>query len=538
MSDASDGVRGRLVDIGGQRYYRIDGLEHMEPFLATVVSDSNLWLFISSNGPLTAGRVDADRAFLPYETDDRLHRAVGVTGPVSLLTRGTGPGRERWQPFGRRLDPGCTRAIEKHEVGTALTLEETNHRWGLRFRQTWEPSRDFGWIRTVQLEDLTGEGVEVELVDGLLDIMPPGIGAATERRASNLADAYKRSETGPWGTAAIFTLESGITDRAEPSEALAATLVWSAGLDGAEVHLDERVLEAAWDGGSRVPVDLLTGRRGSYLLRGTVTVPAGESVDWVIAADGGLGHAAVHDRLAAVADPSVRGHLAADIVRGRDRLAGLLAAADGVQHTADEVADVHHLSNVLFNSMRGGILTDGYDLEIKDLIAFLRIRNRRVHEAHHNLLAALGPTAPLATVRAVAEETGDADLIRLVLEYLPLSFSRRHGDPSRPWNRFSIRIIASDGSDVRYHEGNWRDIFQNWEAMLRSYPRFLSNVVATFVNASTVDGYNPYRITRDGIDWEVPDPDDPWSNIGYWGDCRRHPQVAALGTPSFTHLSS
>ena len=25
-------------------------------------------------------------------------------------------------------------------------------------------------------------------------------------------------------------------------------------------------------------------------------------------------------------------------------------------------------------------------------------------------------------------------------------------------------------------------------------------------------------MTRDGIDWEEPDPDDPWSNIGYWGD--------------------
>ena len=23
---------------------------------------------------------------------------------------------------------------------------------------------------------------------------------------------------------------------------------------------------------------------------------------------------------------------------------------------------------------------------------------------------------------------------------------------------------------------------------------------------------------RSGIDWEVPDPDDAWSNIGYWGD--------------------
>ena len=43
-------------------------------------------------------------------------------------------------------------------------------------------------------------------------------------------------------------------------------------------------------------------------------------------------------------------------------------------------------------------------------------------------------------------------------------------------------------------------------------------MIRIFLNASTADGYNPYRITRAGIDWEVPDPADPWSNIGYWGD--------------------
>jgi hypothetical protein len=43
-------------------------------------------------------------------------------------------------------------------------------------------------------------------------------------------------------------------------------------------------------------------------------------------------------------------------------------------------------------------------------------------------------------------------------------------------------------------------------------------MITRFVNASTADGYNPYRISSAGIDWEVPDPDDPWSFIGYWGD--------------------
>ena len=106
----------------------------------------------------------------------------------------------------------------------------------------------------------------------------------------------------------------------------------------------------------------------------------------------------------------------------------------------------------------------------------------------------------------------------LALEYLPLTYSRRHGDPSRPWNAFSIQVRHQDGRPFLYYQGNWRDIFQNWEALLFSFPGFLPHVIAKFVNASTLDGFNPYRITRDGIDWETPDPEDPWSHIGYWGD--------------------
>ncbi|MEL6973252.1 MAG: hypothetical protein AAFO02_24025, partial [Bacteroidota bacterium] len=134
----------------------------------------------------------------------------------------------------------------------------------------------------------------------------------------------------------------------------------------------------------------------------------------------------------------------------------------------------------------------------------------------------------------------DPQLHRLCLEYLPLTFSRRHGDPSRPWNRFSIELEEADGAKKLYYEGNWRDIFQNWEALGLSYPLFLEGMISKFVSASTADGYNPYRITRNGIDWEVIEEDDPWSYIGYWGDhqiiyllkllelCHVH-QPAALG---------
>jgi hypothetical protein len=101
---------------------------------------------------------------------------------------------------------------------------------------------------------------------------------------------------------------------------------------------------------------------------------------------------------------------------------------------------------------------------------------------------------------------------------LPLTFSRRHGDPSRPWNHFSIDLEKADGSEYLHYEGNWRDIFQNWEALAVAFPEYIESFVAKFINASTADGHNPYRICRRGIGWQVLEPGVPWSNIGYWGD--------------------
>lgn len=40
----------------GEPRFRIDGYDSMPPFLMSIVSDSDIWLFISSRGGLTAGR--------------------------------------------------------------------------------------------------------------------------------------------------------------------------------------------------------------------------------------------------------------------------------------------------------------------------------------------------------------------------------------------------------------------------------------------------------------------------------------------------
>ena len=54
--------------------------------------------------------------------------------------------------------------------------------------------------------------------------------------------------------------------------------------------------------------------------------------------------------------------------------------------------------------------------------------------------------------------------------------------------------------------------------MVHAYPEFIEGMIFKFLNATTFDGYNPYRVFKDGFEWETIEPDNPWSYIGYWGD--------------------
>ena len=150
-SDKSEPT-GYLTEIDGVNYYRIDDVGAMEPFLMSVFSSSDLWMFASSQGTLTAGRIDADHALLPYETVDRIHRQVGLSGPITILAREVEGRRELWQPFGLNIGSDVRRSLAKSVFSDRLIYEETNEEWGLRYRVTWAPAPSLGWVRTVELD--------------------------------------------------------------------------------------------------------------------------------------------------------------------------------------------------------------------------------------------------------------------------------------------------------------------------------------------------------------------------------------------------
>jgi len=513
-------VQGEFVELDGERFYKISNVDRMSDFFISLVSASDQWMFISSNGSLTAGRKNSESALFPYYSEDKIHDFRGKTGSRTLILVKQDGKLKLWEPFiGDSGIYSVKRHIYKNLLSNKLIFEEINEELALSFRYAWCNSDRFGFVKESTLFNHGSADVEVEVLDGLQNILPSSADPGLQLGSSNLLDAYKRQELIEGTTLGIFRLSSVPTDAAEPSESLRVNSVWSTGLREGVILLSSKQLEFFRAGYPLILEKDIKATRGAYFVHSNLQVAGGERQQWSLVADVNQDAA----NLAALVDMLKSGEpagdmLVDDIERSSSDLVSILAASDALQCTEDELSSARHLSNVLFNVMRGGIFTENYKIQRADFLAYISKANSQLAQEAEELVDDCGEHFPYKLLLEKARPGKHPELLRLSYEYLALSFSRRHGDPSRPWNKFSIENRTADGKKKFDYEGNWRDIFQNWEALSLSFPGYVESMISKFVNASTADGYNPYRITREGIDWEVPDPSDPWSNIGYWGD--------------------
>jgi hypothetical protein len=521
MKPEAGPVEGALVDIDGERFYRVSNYDAMPPFLMSLASDSDHWLFIASNGALTAGRISPDHALFPYTTDDRIYDSQELTGSKTLLRVTREGTTSLWEPFSQRYEGmyRVARNLYKSVFGNKIIFEEVNEDLDLAFSYAWLTSERFGFVRRVALVNQSSEPCSLELLDGVQNLLPHGIDYRFQTEFSTLADGYKRADLEPETGLALIRLSAIPTDRAEPSEALRTTTVWSHGLEPATRLLSTVQVDRFRAGHAVEQETEVRGRRGAYFLNSSLELRGGERKTWYIVAEVDQDAADVTAMLELLREGrDLQPTIEEDVERGTRNLVRVVASADGLQASEDELSEWRHFSNALFNVMRGGIPDRGYWISRSDLASYIGRTNRDVAHRQAMFLNSLPETMSHAELTAQVNERDDTDLVRLVSEYLPLTFSRRHGDPSRPWNFFSIGIKDERGEKILNYQGNWRDIFQNWEALALSFPGYAESMVFKFLNASTVDGNNPYRISRHGFDWDRPDPDDLWGSYGYWGD--------------------
>lgn len=510
-----------IVNINEEKFLKISNSNKIRPFFMSIVSPYNHWMFLSSNGGLTAGRKNKEFALFPYYTDDKITESADITGSKTIVKVSADSKQMFWEPFAKRFADQyqITRNLYKNIWGNKVVFEEINHSLNLKFTYRFASTDKYGFVKDASISNLSNSEISFEILDGLQNILPASVDSALQEGQSNLVDAYKRNELESNTGLGIFALSAVPVDKAEPSEALKANVVWSLNTQNPKYLVSSKQLESFRNSESIIQEEDVKAEKGAYFIHQNISLKFKEERSWKIIADVNYNHSKVFDLIHQIKNyKNLNEKIDEDIKEGTKKLISLNGSADGLQYTSDKLRDIRHYSNTLYNIMRGGIFDDNYNIELEDFSTYLKTANIEVFNTFKSRLEDLGEKYTLRDLKNLVDKETDKDFTRLCLEYLPLKFSRRHGDPSRPWNQFSINTKDENGNKILDYEGNWRDIFQNWEALSFSYPEFLESMIYKFLNASTFDGYNPYRVTKDGFDWEIIEPDDPWSYIGYWGD--------------------
>ena len=503
-------------DIEGERFICINALETIPTFFVSMISAQDHWFFTATNGALSAGRGSPGNSLFPYYTVDKIINNSNCTGPQTLIKVAD----KVWEPFKSSSERifSIGRKIYKSINGDTLIFEEVNHDLNLTFSYTWSTSEKYGFIRRSKLVNSSESAVEISIIDGLSDFLASGVDDRTHLAYSCLTDAYKVSELETSNQLLVHRMVASLVDEAIPLECLKATVLWSYGWDDASILIQQSDVEHYLNDPSFQGTDFSRGLRGCYYNAGSFKLGSNETKSWAIVADIDKTQSEVAALTIGLQNKDTLWQsVIDDIAEGRNALEELIQASDGLQICSEEIVSTYHRANVLFNIMRGGVFSDNYSISKSLLNAHIAKHNAHLADADLAIIGNL-PEAFSYNELVAASAKGSADLQRICNEYLPLVFSRRHGDPSRPWNRFNIKTKDESGNPIVGFQGNWRDIFQNWEALAWSFPYYNDAFIYKFLNATTADGYNPYRITDNGIEWEEPDPNDPWASIGYWGD--------------------
>ena len=519
---SSHEVKGEMINFENEAYYKIVNSNEMRPFFMSIVSDSNHWMFISSNGGLTAGRKNSEYSLFPYYTDDKITESADITGSKAIFQVLKNGNIYLWEPFSHRQVGlyEIKQNLYKNTFGNKVVFEEINEDLGVTFRYQWSSTDNYGFVKKSTFINNSSDQIQITLLDGLQNILPASVETDLQNSRSNLVDAYKKSELQLDSGIGVYALSSIIVDKAEPSEALKANIVWSLGVENPTYLMSSLQLDNFRKGKNLTQEVDVKAEKGAYFISADLTLKANETKQWYFVANVNQTIGDIQKISKAINnDQNLLEIIQEDIELGTKKLIALTGAADGLQVTNDSLVNTRHFANTLFNIMRGGTFDDDYNIEKEDFTKYIAKANKKVLKKKEAILNGLPDLFTLEFILDLAEKDEDKNFKRLCFEYLPLKFSRRHGDPSRPWNKFSINTRSEvDGSKILDYEGNWRDIFQNWETLAHSYPEFIESMIHKFLNATTFDGYNPYRVTKGGFDWEIIEENDPWSYIGYWGD--------------------
>jgi hypothetical protein len=293
---SNESVTGEYVTIGNESYYKISNYDGMRPFFMSLVSHADHWMFISSKGGLSAGRINENNALFPYYTDDKITDSSDITGSKTLILVSRENKKLLWLPFSDQYRGSfqLERNLYKNRTGNKLIFEEINHSLSLSFNYSWTFSDKYGFVKSSYIVNLGEKQLACQVLDGVENLLPYGVDSAMQKERGNLVDAYKRNELETVSGLGIYALSAMIVDRAEPSEALKASVCWTIGLKPKDILLSSLQLDRFKFDGQITPEKDIKGFPGAYFVHHHLQLEGGESSSWKIIADVNKDHSDIN----------------------------------------------------------------------------------------------------------------------------------------------------------------------------------------------------------------------------------------------------
>lgn len=412
MSFSEKEVKGKLIQFDNENYYKIFNSDAMRPFFMSIVSDSNHWMFISSNGGLSAGRKNSESSLFPYYTDDKITESAEITGSKTVLQVHADGKTYIWEPFSDRYNGiyNTTRNLYKNSLGNKVIFEEINEDLGLTFRYQWNSSDTFGFVKKSTLINNTDSEIELAVLDGIQNILPYGVSTDLQNSTSNLVDAYKKNELEPDVGIGIYALSAIIVDKAEPSEALKASIVWSTGLENASYLVSSLQVDNFRRGIAIEQEVDIRAEKGAYFVCADVTLLPEIEKTWMTVANVNQSIITINEISEKIKNENNLSEVVQEnIDLGSKKLLELNGGSDALQMTADKLRNTRHFSNTLFNIMRGGIFDDNYQIEKIDFVKYIEKANKEVFKKKEDVLEQLPELFTLSYVKELTENDEDSE---------------------------------------------------------------------------------------------------------------------------------
>ena len=147
----------------------------------------------------------------------------------------------------------------------------------------------------------------------------------------------------------MYSMSSLLTDRAEPSECLSATTVWSYGLSHPQYLLSSVQLDRFRKGLTVEQEQDVHGRRGAYFVVDEIEVKPEQERSWGLVADVNQGPTEVANLINRIGGDAheLSEEITFDLREGRSHLRQIIGMADGFQMTSQPLDSARSVSNEL-----------------------------------------------------------------------------------------------------------------------------------------------------------------------------------------------